>query len=105
MDDIGSKSEGVQRLVSGLRERLGDALVLVDHWREEPDAVGIAHHEYRGRLAYVCCYPGGYFVSLESPPGSEGDGPYRAAGDHNDLELDAALEVIERHLGDRDRLA
>jgi hypothetical protein len=52
-----------------------------------------------GRLAYICWYPQGYFVSLELPAPPGDPRPYVAGGDHNDLSLEHAIEIVGKHLG------
>lgn len=93
----------VIQVVDALRLRLGDALVVVDHWEGDLAAVGVALRGAAQRLAYVLRKSSPrrptFYVALELPPEPGSDLPYAVAGDHHDLSLADALDVIVSHLG------
>ena len=91
------------RAVDVLRRRFGDTMVLVDHWEADLTAVGIARRGAEQRLAYVSVKTGSagarFYVALENPPELGSDLPYASAGDHDDLSLADAADIVAEHLG------
>ena len=98
-----SKAKLVVDLIDTLRSRLGsDAFQVVDHWPEDPMAVGIASPRNAGVLAYVSVTPEAddpYFVSLEFPPEGEwADHPYTPGDERNECGIDELVTTISAHL-------
>jgi hypothetical protein len=94
------KNQAIQRVIEQLSDALGKgAFQVVSHWDNEADAVGVAHPRDDGRLAYICAYDTGYFVSLELPSDANLRASYRDAGSFNDLDSDAVIRIVREHLG------
>ena len=103
MDAAPPKDGLVTALIDTLRSRLGsDAFRVVDHWPEDPMAVGIASPRHAGILAYVSVTPDldePYFVSLELPPEGEwADLPYTPGDERNECGIDELVAIISAHL-------
>jgi hypothetical protein len=98
-----SKAKLVAELIDTLRKRLGsDAFQIVDHWPEDPMAIGIASPQNVGVLAYVSVTPEAddpYFVSLELlPEGDWADHPYMPGDERNECGIDELVATISAHL-------
>jgi hypothetical protein len=98
-----SKAKLVVELIDVLRTRLGsDAFQVIDHWPDDPMAVGIAAPQDAGVLAYVSVTPDAddpYFVSLELPPEGEwADHPYTPGDERNECGIDELVATISAHL-------
>ncbi len=98
-----TKDVHLAALVEELRRRLGvDAFQIVDHWPDDPLAVGIASQQDARVLAYVSVTPGAddpYFVSLELPPEGEwADHPYTPGAERDACEIDELVEILSAHL-------
>jgi len=92
------KEEEVARLMRRLQEELGEeGFVFVSNWDDEADAFGVAHPRSRARLAYVCSYPDGFFVSLEIVEDGSEDSPETDC--FHDLSDAEVVAVIQKHLG------
>lgn len=103
MLDLPGKDVAVSQLLQRLAERLGpDSFHVVDHWRDDPYAIGITRPDNPGVLAYICTEetdPERIFVSLELPPGGEwADMPYTPAGGQNVRGFEELAAMIARHL-------
>ena len=103
MDAVPTKDKLVVALIDSLRSRLGsDAFRVVDHWPDDPMAVGFASPQDPGVLAYVSITPGAdepYFVSLELPPDDEwADHPYMPGDERNECALDELVAMIAGHM-------
>jgi hypothetical protein len=98
-----SKAKLVVELIDALRTRLGsDAFQVIDHWPDDPMAVGIAAPQDAGVLAYVSVTPEAddpYFVSLELPPEAEGaDHAYLPGDERNECGIEELVATISAHL-------
>jgi hypothetical protein len=98
-----SKAKLVVELLDILRARLGsDAFQVIDHWPDDPMAVGIAALQDAGVLAYISVTPEAadpYFVSLELPPEGEwADHPYTPGDERNECGIDELVATISAHL-------
>ena len=103
MNTAPSKAKVVVDLVDALRGRLGnDAFQVIDHWPEDPMAIGIASPQDAGVLAYISVTPESttpYFVSLELPPEGEwADHPYTPGDERNECGIDELVETISAHM-------
>jgi hypothetical protein len=103
MLDLPGKDASVRQLLKRLAERLGSNYFhIVDHWPDDPYAIGLTRPDNPAVLAYVCTVeadPDRIFVSLELPPAGEwADTPYSPAGDQNVRGFDELAAIIERHL-------
>ena len=101
--DSTAKDAAVAKLLDTLRQKLGaDAFQVVDHWADDPFAIGVASPRDAGILAYVAVTPGAddpYFVSLELPPSSEwADLPYSPGDERNECGIDELVAMIAAHL-------
>ena len=71
MKNISPKHAAVAALLDALRDRLGThAFAVLDHWPDDPLAIGIASPKDARVMAYVSVNPVAdepYFVSLELP--------------------------------------
>jgi len=99
--EFSAKTPEIRAICSRINDELGDAVRFNSYWDDSPDAVGISHPFEPRRLAYICSYPDGYFVSLELPPSDDSDRPFEAAGDYNGLNSDQVLDVVRTHLNVR----
>lgn len=83
--------------------RLGDDVVVVDHWTADLLAIGVARRDERQRLAYFSVCPGGaerpFCVALENPPEPGDKMPHIDVGSQGDLTLSEAAEITAKHLG------
>jgi hypothetical protein len=97
------KDQELMAAVEFLRQRFGDAMAVVDHWESDPLAVGVARKDDERQLAYVSLKPAPegsrFFVALEKPPAPGSYLPYDDAGNHGDLSLTEAADIVARHLG------
>lgn len=97
------KSKVVFELVDILQVRMGsDAFQVIDHWPDDPMAIGIASPRNGGVLAYVSVTPEAndrYFVCLELPPeGKWEDHPYSPGDEHSGCGIDELVRIISIHL-------
>jgi hypothetical protein len=104
MSKTSAKHAAVAELIDTLRKRLGThSIAVVDHWPDDPLAVGIASPKDPRVMAYVSVTPGAqepYFVSLELPPEGESiDHPYLAGDDRNECALEELVHMIGVHMG------
>ncbi len=101
VDANASKDPSIIRLLDALKASLGPhAFDIVDHWKSDLFAVGIACPNNHGVLAYMSTYgqpDGRYSVSLELPPQPGDDAPYTDAGKYEVQGIEALSEVIRRH--------
>jgi hypothetical protein len=98
-----SKANLVVELVDVLRSRLGsDAFQIIDHWPDDPMAIGIASPQNAGVLAYIAVTPEAdapYFVSLELPPeGKWADHPYTPGDERHECGIDDLVATIAAHM-------
>lgn len=67
-----TKNSALQVVLQALNATLGNrAFVELNHWPDDPNAIGLAPADRPGVLAYISLLPsvpGNYFVSFESPP-------------------------------------
>ncbi len=103
MSNALSKAKLVVDLLDALRSRLGsDAFQVVDHWPDDPMAIGIASPHDAGVLAYISVTPEAadpYFVSLEFPPDGEwAEFPYTPGDERNECGIDELVSTIAAHL-------
>jgi hypothetical protein len=89
--------------IDALREALGvGSFMVIDHWPDDPHAVGVASPLNEHILAYISVSSGSdepYFVSLEHPPSGEwSDHLYTPEEDRNICELDELVEIVAKHL-------
>jgi hypothetical protein len=100
--DIPNKDERVAALVGLLLQRLGaNSFQLVDHWPEDPFAIGIASPTDARVLAYVSVNPDAaepYFVSLELSPEAEADLPYSPGDERNECGIEEVAAMVAMHL-------
>jgi hypothetical protein len=104
MNNPESKHAAVAKLLDALRDRLGaHSFAVVDHWPDDPLAIGITSPKDARVLAYVAVNPGAeepYFVSLELPPEGEWvEHPYLPGDERNECGLDELVFMIDKHLG------
>jgi hypothetical protein len=90
-------------VIEVLRDRLGEsAFVVVDHWPDCSEAIGVAAPANPGLLAYISASSGAdqpYFVSLEYPPAGEwADHPYTPGEDRDVCELNELIDIVSKHL-------
>lgn len=87
-----AKDPRLMNLLAALREHLAPmALVEVDHWSDDPEAMGVSPAGQPGLLAYIALDGGSddlFFLSMERGPGeATGDEPEgeKTVGDVDDL--------------------
>jgi hypothetical protein len=101
MNELKDKDTSIREVIAKLQSELGTSFFdIVDHWEADLCAVGIARPDNHEVLVYIstCSLPEhGYFVSLELPSVEE-DFPYQAAGEFDDLDFEALVSIIKRHL-------
>jgi len=95
-----NKSNTILDLISYLQNEFGeDAIVIADHWTDDPMAVGITNKTQK-ELAYLSIYSeneNSYYLALENPPTND-DFPYTPAGEFDNLTLREVEEKIAEHL-------
>jgi hypothetical protein len=96
------KSPKLLSAIAGLRQRLGqDYFVLIDHWPDARDAIGLAHPSDPSRLVYLSVLdrrPDHFFVSLETARSGDWESfPYTQGPDGLLLGLDAVAERLRSH--------
>jgi hypothetical protein len=98
---MNAKPEKVPEIVAiceRLQSEFGKTVRFNSNWDSQQDAVGVSHPSEAGRLAYICSYPAGYFVSLELPSTPGSDAPYLDGGEHHDLSADEVVRIVGHHL-------
>ena len=102
MKKLKDKHTSIQEIVEKLRNELGaTAFDIVDHWEADLCAVGLARPDNHAVLVYIstCSLPEkGYFASLELPSVEEDFFSYQAAGEFDDLDFEALVSIVKRHL-------
>jgi hypothetical protein len=93
----------VVELIDGLRSRLGrDAFQIIDHWPDDPMAIGIASLLNSAVLAYISVTPDAdapYFVSLELPPAGEwANYPYTPGDERSKCDIEELVATLSVHL-------
>jgi len=102
LEECREKDPSIQEVVRRLRERLGQAIAIADHWEADLCAVGIVAPNSPGRLAYLTSLgtaKGCYTVHLELPPQAGSNLPYETADVHKELDIDEVVSVVAAHLG------
>jgi hypothetical protein len=95
------KDATITELLDWLRERLGNAFAITDHWEADRCAIGISAPADPAQLVYILTWgrPSGYCaVELEAapPPGSEM--PYEDIGKFDLVSRDELLGIVRKHL-------
>jgi hypothetical protein len=95
------KDATIIEVLSWLRERLGSAFAITDHWEIDLCAIGISAPADPAQLVYISTWrrPSGYYkVELESasPPGSEM--PHEDNGKFDLVSRDELLGIVKTHL-------
>ena len=103
MNTVPSKDKLVVELLDLLRRRLGsDAFQIIDHWPDDPLAIGIASPTNAGLLAYISVTPEAddpYFVSLELPlEGAWADLAYSPGDERNECGIEELVAIVSVHL-------
>lgn len=102
MDALGTKHESIRNLVADVLRRLpGTELIVVDWWKPDPYAIGLALRSDPGRLAFVSRPPGFggmYLLSCEFAAKPELEPHHNIEADPFD-DLDSLASVIAEHLG------
>ena len=94
------KHDAVLKFLSSLEHRLGrGTFQIVDHWKSDLDAIGVAHPRNRELLAYIAAYgPEDFYVELELPPEHGSELPYSVAGQFRSLTFDEVAQIVAKHL-------
>lgn len=91
------KSEELVLLVNSL-DLDSRGWVLLDHWKADTEAFGIAHQREPRHLVYVGIVDDGYYFACEAPSGPEAtDFVVVAEGEVGSKQQ--LIEIIESHLG------
>ena len=96
------KDATILRLLDRLTEHLEPGTFdIVDHWKGDLCAIGIARSAKPGFLVYTSTF--GHhddtcFVSLELPPAAGSNLPYAQAGEQETKTFKELLEMIQKHL-------
>ena len=88
--------------VAALHARLGDQLVVVDHWEADRTAIGVARADNTGRLVYFSIWnrsPNRYYVDVEFPPRAGSELPYEQGERFDDVDFEELVAIASRHLG------
>lgn len=95
------KAPSIIRILDGLKERLGEeAFTIVDHWKADLCAIGLARSDNPSVLVYISTHSEEealYSVSLELPPQQDSPLPYTAAGEHGSISLDELATIVSKH--------
>jgi hypothetical protein len=95
------KDATIAELLSWLRQRLGNKLVVTDHWDADLCAVGISAPDESAQLVYISSWGrpvGHYGVELESAPLPGSDAPYQTVGQFQAVTREDLLQIVEDHL-------
>lgn len=101
LTDTLEKDESIIRTLHSLRERFGDALMVVDHWDADLVAVGVATLASARPLVYFSTWkrePGRYYVDLEWPAAPNSDQPYEQGEKFEDVDFETLISIVARHL-------
>ena len=93
-----AKDPRLLNLLAALRAQLAPTqLVEVDHWPEDPEAMGVAAAGQPGLLAYIAIDGGSddlFFLSMERPPGAEWSEEDALSADKTVGDVDELCEVL-----------
>ena len=95
------KDRGILEALDVLRASLGThAFVVIDHWPEDPCAIGVASSAERSRLVYLASSetPGLYYTELEFPASPGSDLPYTPGPSRAGVPLRELAVLVETHL-------
>jgi hypothetical protein len=95
------KDRSIVDLLDWLRETLGDAFVVTDHWEADLCAVGISAPRDPARLVYILTWgrpQGHYAVELETAPLPDSQEPYENVGKFDLVSRDELLRIVRKHL-------
>jgi len=95
------KDATIIELLDWLRERLGDAFAINDHWEGNLCAIGISAPGNPAQLVYISTWrrPSGYYaVELESAPPPDSEMPYEEIGEFDFVSRDELLGIVKTHL-------
>jgi hypothetical protein len=96
------KDPAILAVLDRLWSRLGsDAFVMLDHWKSDLCAVGIASPHNHCVLIYISCLgklPDHFMYELELPPQSGDDFPYQVAGTGSEVSFEELAGVVAGHL-------
>lgn len=102
MDTIDTKHESIRVLVAEVMRRLpGAELMVVNWWKADPYAIGLALRSDPGRLAYISRprdFKGLYLLSCEFAARHDLEPRHNVEADPFD-DLDALASTIAEHLG------
>jgi hypothetical protein len=107
--ELEKKDDAILAALSSLRASLGDgSFVVVDHWPDDPCAIGIASTKDPSRLVYVASTdstPGLYYAAVEFPPSPGSELPYAPGPSRVGVRLSELASLVADHLrGTRDEL-
>ncbi len=98
MESLSEKDPRILEMLTRLQASLETgAFDIVDHWKSEPTAVGIASPQNNQVLVYIAFSEDAFDVELELPPSPNNDFPYEVAGSHRGLSFDQLAEIVVRH--------
>jgi hypothetical protein len=101
-DTVADKDPAILAVVERLGSWLGSgAFIVVDHWKLDACAIGIASPRNHGVLVYIFCRgepPDRYGYELELPPQRGDDCPYEIAGAGRGLSFEELAGVVAGHL-------
>ena len=89
-------------LVNWLRERLGDAFAITDHWEADFSAIGLSAPSDPKQLVYILTRgrpKNRYAAQLETSPPAGSDFLYNTVGKFESLSREELLAIIVKHLG------
>ena len=101
MSDL-KKDRSVIDTVAALRTRLGDELMIVDHWEADLTTLGVARSDNPKRVVYFSTWdrsPNRYYVDLQFPPKVDSDHPYEEGERFDDVGFEELVAIAARHLG------
>ncbi|MCB2408625.1 hypothetical protein [Hymenobacter lucidus] len=98
---LSDKSDAIQQAVWQLTAKLGNTYFdIVDYWTDDADAIGIAHPDNHGILAYIStCYlkeSGGYYVALKLPK-YHSSFPYKDMRSHDVQSINGLAAIMLMH--------
>ncbi|UOQ71232.1 hypothetical protein [Hymenobacter cellulosilyticus] len=87
--------ETIRQLVGIFSDNYFD---IVDHWTDDPEAIGIAHPDNHGILVYISTadLQQGYYVELEAPSYQQ-EFPYWNKGSYSSSNMNAVAAIVFMH--------
>jgi uncharacterized protein (DUF433 family) len=100
-DIVAVQDKAIRHVVTWLKGRLHQSLVILDHWDGDMSAIGLARPESPDQLVYIPTWdraPGRYLVELETAPALGSKLPYEMVGRYEEVDQESLLGIVREHL-------